>query len=98
MSKNPDDTFYTWQGTVSQIETGGRAFLADVDQEYRKLLGDKAHVGLYADARVVRDDTGAAMDLADVPAGSRVVVTITGGIRESYPVQVSAVEVRVVLK
>jgi hypothetical protein len=95
---NIDETTYTWQGTVSQIETGGRAFLAAVDQEYQKMLGDKAQVGLYADARIVRDDTGAAVKLADIPVGSRVVVTITGGIRESYPVQVSAVEVRVILK
>ncbi len=88
---------YTWQGTIIEIYEGGTAFLAAVDTDYQTMLGDKASVSLYDDAIVVRDDTGEAIDLASVPVSTAVIVTITGGIRESYPVQVSAIEVRVIL-
>lgn len=95
---DPSDERLTWQGAIIKVDSGGRSFLALVDEEYQKYLGDKAHVGLYESARVVRDDDGTSIELVDVPAGSRVIVTITGGIRESYPVQVSATEVRVIIK
>ena len=87
----------TWRGRIVEVDPGGRSFLALVDEAYQTMLGDKAWVSLYEEARVVRDDTGEAISLLDVPPGSEVIVTITGGIRESYPVQVSAVEVRVVI-
>lgn len=94
---DPLDSKLTWRGRIVEVDPGGRSFLASVDEPYHGMLGDKAWVSLYDDAKVVRDDTGEAVKLLDVPAGSEVIVTITGGIRESYPVQVSAVEVRVVI-
>lgn len=94
---DPLESKLTWRGRIAEVDPGGRSFLALVAEPYHGMLGDKAWVSLYDDARVVRDDTGEAVRLQDVPAGSEVIVTITGGIRESYPVQVSAVEVRVVI-
>lgn len=94
---SPTDCRIIWAGTILEIDAGGKGFLASVDEDYQKLLGDKAHVGLYEGADVVLDKTDEPIELSEVPIGSYVIVTITGGIRESYPVQVSAVEVRVIL-
>lgn len=93
----PTDDRIIWTGTILEIDADGKGFLASVDKDYQKLLGDKAHVDLYEGADVVLDKTDESVELSDVPIGSYVIVTITGGIRESYPVQVSAVEVRVIL-
>lgn len=91
----PTDSRIIWTGSVLEIDAGGKAFLASVDEDYQKLLGDKAHVDLYEGADILLDQTDEPIELSDVPVGSWVQVTIVGGIRESYPVQVSAVEVRV---
>lgn len=93
---SPTDCRIIWTGTILEIDAGGKAFLASVDEDYQKLLGDKAHVDLYEGADVVLDKTDEPIELSAVPVGSWVKVTIVGGIRESYPVQVSAVEVRVI--
>lgn len=96
-AQSSTDDQITWQGVVLEVDVDGKGFLASVDDDYQKMLGDKAYVDFYADAKIVLDLTGEPINMATVPAGSRVIVTITGGIRESYPVQVSATEVRVIL-
>lgn len=80
-----------WTGRILEIQDD-RSFLAAVDAPDQPALGDKAHVSLYQDA-VVRDAAGKTIRLDAIPAGGRVRVAITGGIRESYPVQVSAIRV-----
>ena len=97
ITAGPNDERLTFQGKVISIDPAGNAFLVAVAEKDQPLLGDKATVGLYAGATVTRADTGKAITLKDVPADSEVTVTITGGIRESYPVQVSAVSVLVAL-
>jgi hypothetical protein len=93
---DPIKDIYKWEGQIIEVYTGNRSFLALVDQPYRQMLGDKAAVFLYDDAKVLCDETGEPMDLKDAKPGQKVKVTITGGIRESYPVQASATEVRIV--
>jgi len=93
----PTDGKTTWQGSVLEVDAGGESFLASVDADFQKLLGDKAHVDFYKNAKIVLNLSDAPIDMSAVPIGSWVIVTITGGIRESYPVQVSATEVRVTL-
>ena len=97
-STDPTDERLIFSGKILSVDPSGQSFLAAVDEKDQNLLGDKASVGLYDDATVTRADTGATINLKDVPAGSAVTVTITGGIRESYPVQVSAVSVEVTLE
>ena len=80
-----------WTGQVLEIYSD-QAFLAAVDTDYQKMLGDRAHVALYPSA-VVLNAAGKSIKLGSIPVNSRVRVTITGGIRESYPVQVSATRV-----
>ncbi len=92
---SPIDNLIVWTGKIISIESE-RSFLAAVDSTFQSLLGDKAQVSLYDNAKVIRNETGEEISLPDVPIGSRVIVKITGAIRESYPVQVSAVEVRVI--
>jgi hypothetical protein len=93
ITADPTDERLSFQGKVISIDSSGHSFLVAVAEKDQQLLGDKATVGLYADATVTWADTGKAVDLLDIPIDSEVTVTITGGIRESYPVQVSAVSV-----
>ena len=97
ITADPTDERLTFQGKVLSIDLSGQSLMVAVAEKDQQLLGDKAAVGLYADATVTRADTGEAIDLKNVPIDSEVTVTITGGIRESYPVQVSAVSVVVTL-
>lgn len=97
ITADPTADQLTWSGTILSVDPSGRSFLAAVDLKDQKILGDKAWVSLYDDAEVVLADTGAPCKLQDAPVGSAVTVTITGGIRESYPVQTSAILVRVSL-
>ena len=97
ITTDTNDDRLTFFGKVISIDPSGQSFLVAVAEKDQPLLGDKATVGLYADATVTRADTGKAITLKDVPVDSEVAVTITGGIRESYPVQVSAVSVSVTL-
>jgi hypothetical protein len=92
---DPSEEQLTWSGTILSVDQSGRGFLAAVDKQDQSILGDKAHVALYADAEIVHAGTGAPYDLKQAPVGSKVTVTISGGIRESYPVQTSAVRVEV---
>lgn len=97
ITADPTDERLTFQGKVISIDPSGQSFLVAVAEKDQQLLGDKATVGLYADAAVTRAGTGEAINLKDIPVDIEVTVIITGGIRESYPVQVSAVSVEVAL-
>ena len=97
ITADPNDERLTFQGRVISIDPSGQSFLVAVAEKDQQLLGDKAAVGLYADATVFLTGTDEAIDLQDIPADSEVTIIITGGIRESYPVQVSAVSVEVTL-
>ena len=97
ITADPTDVRLTFQGKVISIDPSGQSFLVAVAEKDQQLLGDKASVGLYADATVFQTGTGETIDLKDIPEDSEVTIIITGGIRESYPVQVSAVSVAVTL-
>lgn len=97
ITADPTDERLTFQGKVISIDPSGRSLLVAVAEKDQQLLGDKAAVSLYADAVVIQAGTGEAINLQDIPADSEVTIIITGGIRESYPVQVSAVSVEVTL-
>lgn len=95
LAADPDDESLIFKGRVLSIDPSGRSFLVAVEKDYHQFLGDRAAVGLYADAAVTRADTGETISLKDVPLNSELTITITGGVRESYPVQVSAIAVAV---
>jgi len=81
------DSMLIFEGIIESVE--GNSFLV-------KTIGydlfDQAWVGLMPEAKI-KDRLGNSLTSADLVPGAKVEVTILPAIRESYPVQVSAVDV-----
>lgn len=78
-----------FSGSILSVNRNTQSIIIAVIVDDQELIGDQASVALTADSRISDADDN-TLTFSELAEGDVLTVAITGGIRESYPVQVTA--------